>query len=78
MTLPKPCARHPGPVRCRAPGFQGSRAETAASWRATNIRNSRRLERTLHELGSHPDGDSEEILEALRRLEEALRKTLAS
>ena len=36
------------------------------------------LERTPHELGSHPDGDSEEILEALRRLGEALRKILAS
>jgi DNA-binding MarR family transcriptional regulator len=52
--------------------------ELTPQGRATNIRNSRRLERTLHELGSHLDGDPEEILEAMRRLEDALRKTLAS
>ena len=77
MTLPKPCARHPGPVRCRVPGFglQGQKGRVLEGHEHPELA---ALERTLHELGSHADADSEEILEALRRLEEALRKILAS
>lgn len=63
--------RHPGDGRSYV-------LELTPRGKGTNIRNSRRLERTLRELRSHLDGDPEEILEALRRLEHALRKTLAS
>jgi DNA-binding MarR family transcriptional regulator len=45
---------------------------------ATNARNARRFEGALRDLRSHLDGDPEEILDSLRRLEQALRKTLAS
>ena len=44
---------------------------------ATNVRNSRRLERCIARLHEHLEGDAEEILAALRLLEEALRRTLA-
>lgn len=44
---------------------------------ATNTRNSRRLERCIARLRKHLEGDAEEILAALRLLEEALRRTLA-
>jgi DNA-binding MarR family transcriptional regulator len=42
----------------------------------TNLRNSRRLESVLAELRAELDGDPEEILEAMRRLEAALRRVL--
>jgi DNA-binding MarR family transcriptional regulator len=42
----------------------------------TNIRNSRRLERVLAELQAELEGDPEEILEAMRMLEAALRRVL--
>lgn len=42
----------------------------------TNIRNSRRLERVLGQLRAELDADPEEILEAMRRLEAALRRVL--
>jgi DNA-binding MarR family transcriptional regulator len=44
---------------------------------ATNVRNSRRLERCIARLRGNLEGDPEEILAALRLLEEALRRTLA-
>jgi len=42
----------------------------------TNTRNSRRLERVLAEPRAELDGDPEEILESMRRLEAALRRVL--
>jgi DNA-binding MarR family transcriptional regulator len=42
----------------------------------TNIRNSRRLGRVLAELQAELDSDPEEILDAMRRLEAALRRVL--
>jgi len=44
---------------------------------ATNTRNARRLGRCIARLHEHLEGDPEEILAAMRRLEEALRRTLA-
>lgn len=44
---------------------------------ATNIRNSRRLERCIARLHEHLEGDPAEILAAMRLLEEGLRRTLA-
>ncbi|HEY2373914.1 MAG TPA: MarR family transcriptional regulator [Gaiellaceae bacterium] len=44
--------------------------------RATNLRNSRRLERVLAEVRAELDADPEEILEEMRRLEAALRRVL--
>jgi DNA-binding MarR family transcriptional regulator len=51
--------------------------ELTAKGKATNARNARRFEQALRRLRGHLDGDPEEILEALRRLEDALRRTLA-
>jgi DNA-binding MarR family transcriptional regulator len=42
----------------------------------TNVRNSRRLERVIGDLRAELDSDPEEILEAMRRLEAALRRVL--
>ena len=50
--------------------------ELTARGRATNLRNSRRLERVVTELRAELDADPEEILEAMRRLEAALRHVL--
>jgi len=50
--------------------------ELTPQGRATNIRNSRRLERVIAELREQLDADPEEILEAMRRLEAALRRVL--
>ena len=52
--------------------------ELTPKGRETNARNSRRLERSLAALGKNLDRDAEEILEAMRALEAALRATLAS
>jgi DNA-binding MarR family transcriptional regulator len=52
--------------------------ELTPKGKATNTRNARRFERASRDLRRHLDGDPEEVLEALRRLEHALRKTLAS
>ena len=49
--------------------------ELTARGRETNVRNSRRLERCLAALTANLEGDAEEILEAMRTLESALRKT---
>jgi DNA-binding MarR family transcriptional regulator len=50
--------------------------ELTARGQKTNSRNSRRLERVLGDLRGELDGDPEEILEAMRRLETALRRVL--
>src|SRR3954447_6085674 len=50
--------------------------ELTAKGKGTNARNARRFELALRRLRGHLDGDPEEILEALRRLEDALRRTL--
>jgi DNA-binding MarR family transcriptional regulator len=50
--------------------------ELTARGQKTNLRNSRRLERVIAALRSELDGDPEEILEAMRRLEAALRRVL--
>ena len=50
--------------------------EPTAQGKATNARNGKRFLRTIERLREHLDGDPEEILEAMRRLEAALRKTL--
>ena len=50
--------------------------ELTARGQKTNVRNSRRLERVLTDLRAELDADPEEILEALRRLEAALRRVL--
>lgn len=50
--------------------------ELTAQGRATNVRNSRRLERVIAQLREELDGDPEEILEAMRRLEAGLRRVL--
>jgi DNA-binding MarR family transcriptional regulator len=46
--------------------------------KATNARNAKRYWQSMHAMLSHLEGDPEEILEAMRRLEQALRKTLTS
>jgi len=51
--------------------------ELTRQGRATNLRNSRRLERVVAELRAELDADPEEILEAMRRLEAALRRVLS-
>jgi hypothetical protein len=43
---------------------------------ATNARNADRFVRELAALERHLDGAADEVLDALRRLEAALRKTL--
>jgi len=50
--------------------------ELTAQGQKTNTRNSRRLERVIVELRSELDADPDEILEAMRRLEAALRRVL--
>jgi MarR family transcriptional regulator, organic hydroperoxide resistance regulator len=50
--------------------------ELTPKGKATNARNAARFERELAALRAHLDGDPEEILAALRVLEDALRKTL--
>jgi DNA-binding MarR family transcriptional regulator len=42
----------------------------------TNVRNARRLERVIGDLRAELDSDPDEILEAMRRLEAALRRVL--
>lgn len=50
--------------------------EPTAQGRATNTRNGKRFLKTIERLRANLDGDPEEILEAMRRLEAALRKTI--
>ena len=50
--------------------------EPTAKGKATNARNGKRFQRTLERLREHLDGDAEEVLDAMRRLELALRLTL--
>jgi DNA-binding MarR family transcriptional regulator len=50
--------------------------EPTAQGKATNARNGKRFLKTIERLRENLDGDPEEILEAMRRLEAALRKTL--
>jgi len=50
--------------------------ELTAQGQKTNTRNSRRLERVIVELRAELDADPDEILEAMRRLEAALRRVL--
>jgi DNA-binding MarR family transcriptional regulator len=52
--------------------------EPTAKGKATNARIGRRFEQAIGALRSNIEGDPEEILDALRRLEAALRSTLAS
>ncbi len=49
--------------------------ELTAKGKATNARNGERFFAALTALRENLDGDPEEILEAMRRLEDALRKT---
>jgi DNA-binding MarR family transcriptional regulator len=51
--------------------------ELTAKGKATNARNAARFEKTMRALRTNLEGDPEEILEGLRRLEDALRKTIA-
>jgi DNA-binding MarR family transcriptional regulator len=48
--------------------------EPTAAGKRTNARNGRRFNRALEELRANLEGDPEEILEAMRRLEAALRR----
>lgn len=50
--------------------------ELTAKGKATNARNGERFMRELAKLRANIDGEPEEILEAMRRLEDGLRKTL--
>jgi DNA-binding MarR family transcriptional regulator len=50
--------------------------ELTARGKATNARNSARFTEAIQQVRQHLDADEEETLEAMRRLEEALRKTL--
>jgi DNA-binding MarR family transcriptional regulator len=50
--------------------------EPTAQGKATNARNSKRFLKTVERLRENLEGDPEDILEAMRRLEVALRKTL--
>jgi DNA-binding MarR family transcriptional regulator len=50
--------------------------EPTARGKATNARNGARFQETLAELRGNLEGPPEEILEAMRTLEEGLRKTL--
>jgi DNA-binding MarR family transcriptional regulator len=61
--------RHPGDGRSYV-------LEPTAKGKATNARNAQRFERAMRSVREQLDGDPEEILEALRRLEDALRKAL--
>ena len=51
--------------------------EPTAKGKATNARNGKRFQRALEQLREHLDGDPEEVLDAMRRLEAALRATLS-
>jgi DNA-binding MarR family transcriptional regulator len=48
--------------------------EPTAAGKRANARNGRRFNRALEELRANLEGDPEEILEAMRRLEAALRR----
>jgi DNA-binding MarR family transcriptional regulator len=61
--------RHPGDGRSYV-------LEPTAKGKATNARNAKRFEQTIARLRANLDGDPEEILDALRKLEEALRTTI--
>jgi DNA-binding MarR family transcriptional regulator len=50
--------------------------ELTAKGKATNARNGERFLRELETLRANIDGEPEEILDAMRRLEDGLRKTL--
>jgi DNA-binding MarR family transcriptional regulator len=50
--------------------------ELTPKGRATTVRNNERFARMLKTLKANLDGDGEEILETLRRLEAGLRRTL--
>jgi DNA-binding MarR family transcriptional regulator len=49
--------------------------EPTAKGKATSAPNGKRFERTIERLRANLDGDAEEILDAMRRLETALRTT---
>jgi DNA-binding MarR family transcriptional regulator len=51
--------------------------ELTPKGQATNARNAQRFEKALRAVRARLDGEPEEILEALRRLEDALRRTIA-
>lgn len=51
--------------------------ELTPKGKATIVQNNRRFARALETVKEHLDGDAEEILDALRRLEDALRATAA-
>jgi DNA-binding MarR family transcriptional regulator len=63
--------RHPGDGRSYL-------LEPTAKGKATNARIAKRFARTIAELRENLEGDPEEILEAMRALEDALRKTIAA
>jgi DNA-binding MarR family transcriptional regulator len=63
--------RHPGDGRSYV-------LEATAKGKATNVRNGKRFLAALERLRGNLEGDPEEILDAMRRLEDALRKTLPS
>jgi DNA-binding MarR family transcriptional regulator len=50
--------------------------EPTAKGKATSAPNGKRFERTIERLRANLDGDAEEVLDAMRRLELALRLTL--
>jgi DNA-binding MarR family transcriptional regulator len=50
--------------------------EPTAKGKATNARNGKRFLQTIEALRGHLEGEPEEILEAMRVLERALRRTL--
>jgi DNA-binding MarR family transcriptional regulator len=50
--------------------------EPTAKGKATNARNGRRFRTTLETLVGNLDAEPEELLEAMRRLEQGLRRTL--
>jgi DNA-binding MarR family transcriptional regulator len=52
------------------------RLELTAKGRVTNTRNGERLRRAIETLRSNLEGDADEILDALQRLENALRRSL--
>jgi DNA-binding MarR family transcriptional regulator len=52
--------------------------ELTAAGTKTNARNGRRLQEQVERLRSHLEGDPEEILRALRRLEDGLRALIES
>ena len=52
--------------------------ELTGAGKKTNARNGRRLSEAVDKLRGHLEGDPEEILAALRLLEDGLRKLLAS